>query len=343
MADPADSPPAAASTTTLQGPEIDTDEHYQEDHDSAIGSFLTSTTSITESLYHFHYENGRRYHAQRNGAQYNLPNDENELDRLDLQHHLFLLTLGGQLYRAPLGQNIQHAIDLGTGTGIWAMDFADQFQQASVIGNDLSPVQPTYVPPNCTFFIENIEEPWTCEPGTYDFVHGRMIVAGIKNWENLVRQAFHALKPGGWIEFQDCCFPVRTDDSSATADSPVMVWSQYMIQSAANLGIDITVANKFPQILRDVGFTDVRMEWFTWPLGRWAKQAHDKERGMWSFENFDNGIQGFSMGFFSRGLGWRKEEVDALVLQVKQQLRSRSTHCYLPIWVICARKPEVEA
>lgn len=34
-------------------------------------------------------------------------------------------------------------LDLGTGTGIWAIDFADEYPSANVIGTDLSPIQPT--------------------------------------------------------------------------------------------------------------------------------------------------------------------------------------------------------
>lgn len=42
---------------------------------------------------------------------------------LDLQHHLFLLTLDGRLSLAPIGDNLQYVLDVGTGTGIWALDF----------------------------------------------------------------------------------------------------------------------------------------------------------------------------------------------------------------------------
>ena len=49
----------------------------------------------------YRYENGRRYHAYREG-EYPLPNDDPEQDRLDLLHHIFRLVLGGALYRAPI-------------------------------------------------------------------------------------------------------------------------------------------------------------------------------------------------------------------------------------------------
>merc|ERR1712098_644308 len=115
---------------------------------------MGTSTSITSSIRNYQYENGRRYHALREG-EYLLPNDEREQDRLDLHHHIFRLTLGGPLIRAPIPPNPQRVVDLGTGTGIWAIDFADEYPSAVVIGNDLSPIQPTWVPANCKFVTES--------------------------------------------------------------------------------------------------------------------------------------------------------------------------------------------
>lgn len=53
------------------------------------------------------------------------PNDEEEQDRMDLLHHIYNLVLDGQLHSAPIGENPQRVLDLGTGTGIWAVDFAE--------------------------------------------------------------------------------------------------------------------------------------------------------------------------------------------------------------------------
>ena len=53
------------------------------------------------------------------------------------------LILDNKLYLAPIEKNIQKALDIGTGTGIWAIDFADEHPSATVIGTDISPIQPT--------------------------------------------------------------------------------------------------------------------------------------------------------------------------------------------------------
>jgi 16S rRNA G527 N7-methylase RsmG len=41
-------------------------------------------------------------------------------DRLDVLHHVYRLCLGGELCRTPL-QNPQKVLDVGTGTGLWAV------------------------------------------------------------------------------------------------------------------------------------------------------------------------------------------------------------------------------
>ena len=79
----------------------------------------------------------------------------------DLQNHLCQLSLNGRYHLAPTGENLDQVLDLGTGTGIWAIEFgmqaclaltfvlladsaqATQHPNANVIGSDLSPIQPT--------------------------------------------------------------------------------------------------------------------------------------------------------------------------------------------------------
>ena len=54
-----------------------------------------------------------------------------------------LLISGGDLYKA-LVKDAQRVLDLGTGTGIWAIDYAFNHPEAEVIGLDLSPIQPNW-------------------------------------------------------------------------------------------------------------------------------------------------------------------------------------------------------
>ena len=44
------------------------------------------------------------------------------MDRLDIMHTLTKVTLGGKLNLAPIMKNPRRILDIGTGTGIWAIE-----------------------------------------------------------------------------------------------------------------------------------------------------------------------------------------------------------------------------
>ena len=106
-------------------------------------------------------EGGRTWQAYREGT-YFLPNDALEQDRLDMQHYLYKLLLDDKLFWAPLQGQPANVLDIGTGTGIWATEFAELNPESNVIGTDLSQIQPTHAaPPNCSFVREDVEDNWT--------------------------------------------------------------------------------------------------------------------------------------------------------------------------------------
>lgn len=139
-------------------------EANDNDHDSTFGgdreSLLSSSTTLSSSVTRYHYEHGRRYHAYQAGKYY-FPNDEKELKRMDIEHYNQKLQMDGRLFACPIAQeNVYEVLDLGTGTGMWAIEMADTFPSAQVLGIDLSPVQPCWVPPNCKFEVDDFELDW---------------------------------------------------------------------------------------------------------------------------------------------------------------------------------------
>jgi tRNA G46 methylase TrmB len=67
-----------------------------------------------------------------------MPNDEQEQERLDMQHHIYRMALDDKLFLAPVAkEKLLDVLDVGCGTGMWCIDVADENPQAQVLGIDL--------------------------------------------------------------------------------------------------------------------------------------------------------------------------------------------------------------
>ena len=69
-------------------------------------------------------------------------------------------------------------------------DFADEYPSTTVIGTDLSPIQPSWVPPNLKFEVDDAQLDWTYAEADFDFVHIRCLMGSIESWPRLFRQAY---------------------------------------------------------------------------------------------------------------------------------------------------------
>jgi hypothetical protein len=65
----------------------------------------------------------------------------------------------------------------------------DEYPSAEVLGIDLSPIQPSWVPPNVRFMVDDAESPWIHPPNRFDFVHARHLASSIKNYPKLISEA----------------------------------------------------------------------------------------------------------------------------------------------------------
>lgn len=251
---PDDGPPRAH----LQTIEVDSNTN-SDDNDSTFESELGSTTStsIMSSIRDYEYANGRRYHAYKKGA-YLLPNDETEQDRLDLLHHVFLLALNGQLFVSPLN-NPQRILDVGTGTGIWAIDVADEYPSSQVIGIDLSPIQPGWVPSNVQFYIEDADNEWVYTSNeSFDLIHTRVMGGSISDWDKFANHAYTHLRRDGWIELHEPQSWIVSDDDSMSRCGYTNQFQTKCVEAAQKFGKDINLAHTHKQRLFDAGFVDVQ-------------------------------------------------------------------------------------
>src|SRR5688572_17952668 len=98
-----------------------------------------------------------------------MPNDDMEQLRLALLHRVYLHVLNHELTTVHL-DSPEHILDIGTGTGEWAIRIAELFPHCEVVGTDISATAETQgVPMNVFFEIEDAED-WERLPDLYDLI-----------------------------------------------------------------------------------------------------------------------------------------------------------------------------
>ncbi|KAF6802657.1 umta methyltransferase family protein [Colletotrichum sojae] len=335
-------------------------EAVQTDGASIDEQISSYSTSLASSAVDYPTEHGRRYHAFRRGGEscdgpvpfavqvsltlvllaYILPNDEMEMDRLDLTHAMVCKAIGDRLYLAPLEKEKVHRIlDVGTGTGIWAMEIADEFPNTEVLGNDLSAIQPTWVPTNVKFEIDDVESPWV-NSKKYDYIFVRHMAGSIADWPKLVKNIFDNLNPGGWAEFHDLDGEYYSQDGSFTESHTTNYWNQKCIEACRMIGREPCPGRKIESWVRDAGFRSVTHEQFKCPVGPWPKDPHFQEIGMMNLIQLLEGLEGFSLKLFCEVLGKTREEVLVMLAKVRLEMKTRTFHAMFDHHVVYAQKPE---
>ncbi len=287
----------------------------------------STTTSIASSVWRFEEENGRTYHGYRPGGEHTLPypicplqlltsivyyypNDPPESVRLDYQSRVLDFAFDGKLHMAPLTSPFS-ILDIGTGTGAWAMQMADLYPNSKIDATDLSPIQPTEVPPNVTFIIDDAEEEdWALNESYYDYIHTRILMGCFEDFKSIIRKGFRYTKPGGWMESVDPMMPPFCDDGTMPADWPFKEWSETMEDAAKNANRPLEIANKLKRWYTEVGFVDVQEKVVKIPINSWPRDPRLKLLGKYWAENVLAGLQAFSLALFSRVFGWSKIQID---------------------------------
>ncbi|RKL32857.1 hypothetical protein BFJ72_g10357 [Fusarium proliferatum] len=255
---------------------------------------------------------------------------EEENERLDLQHELYVRTLDGGLALCPKAKGANRVLDMGTGTGSWAIDYADANPQAEVIGVDLSPIQPALVPPNVSFEIDDLEKEWTWTQ-KFDFIFARMMLGCFTDFPQIIKVAFDNLEPGGYLELQDMSLPARSDDGTLHSESYLSKWCRSCFEAGQNLGRPVFPTTEYKNYLAAAGFVDIVEVQQKWPTNPWPRERKFKELGAWACANIAGGLDGLSLAYFTRGLGWSTEETRVFCAHVRKDLQNPRIHAYWPM------------
>lgn len=208
----------------------------------------------------------RRY---REDVPYILPKDLGEQERLNFQHTIFRSALQGN-YVAPLGRDLTHILDVGSGSGIWGYEIALQFPAASVFGVDLEPpTETTSLPPNYHFVQSNVLQRLPFTDNTFDFTHQRLLRGAIPalEWPHVIQELVRVTRPGGWIEL------FEMGGSISNAGPATELLHRWERDICLSRGIDISKAEEIGTMLTQAGLRRVTQRSIDLPIGAWDTQV----------------------------------------------------------------------
>lgn len=199
-----------------------------------------------------------------------------------------------------------------------------------MIGTDLSPIQPLWVPPNVKFELDDAQLPWTFPDNHFDFVRTRIMIGSIKDWPALYGEVFRCLKPGGWFEHQDYDPHVVCDDGSLAPDSAWHKWGPIFVEAGEKLGRSFSVIIDSANVgwMKDAGFTDVQEKRLKLPLGGWPQDQKWKDVGNYNLVATEQGLEGFALFVLTTVHGWALEETQTYIAAVRKELKSKTNHAY---------------
>ncbi|RSL55304.1 hypothetical protein CEP53_007147 [Fusarium sp. AF-6] len=318
------------STHTLT--DQDTDEFelvYDEERSECSRWDLSSScsTSLSPSIHGYEYACGRRYHSYMSGR-YPLPNDNGEQLREETEHALFLHLLSGKLFLSDIGESPRKIIDIGTGTGTWAIDVADLYPNASVVGTDLSPIQPESMPLNAQMFVEDCEDPEWAHGNNFDLVHLRGVAGFLLDIDAVVDNAHEHLRYGGWIEFQEFDYSVLCDDNTMEQDDPVRIFFDTCAEGIREFGCVGFGKHDIKQSLKRVGFRRIQMVTKKVPLSSWPGDKKSSTVGTLMQANISECLEAFAAKPLV-AMGMTPEQRHEMVSRARESLLDSSIRRYV--------------
>ncbi|KAF5318604.1 hypothetical protein D9619_010820 [Psilocybe cf. subviscida] len=253
---------------------------------------------------------------------YLLPTDNIEARRFLEQQRALSEIYEGRIVIAPVHLTLEsEVLDVATGSGVWALDFAERHPNAAstkIICIDIgAKMFPLTHPPNVTFqTVSALSMPadWT---NKFMLVHQRLILTGIKKdeWEQDIREIYRVAASGGWAQI--CEYNSGYEVTGVTTGPATKRSEELYTRLGEKTGIDFFCARRIPDLMKAAGFVDVDVEERVVPLGAWNGDISRRfaETMITTFR----GLKAVVLKYDGLGVVHSPEEYDEMVDEIERE------------------------
>lgn len=237
----------------------------------------------------------------------------------------------------------RNVLDIGTGVGLWAVNFADAHPEARVTGTDLSPLWENPVQPNLRFQVDDCCSEWTYLEELrerFDVIHMRCLYGSVADWNQLYRRCFEHLIPGGYIEQAEMSIIPHSCNGPLPHASIFRQWECFWRKCGVLTGKSWLISETMKESIEGAGFVDVCERRFKWPIGMWSPDPKLQEIGRWYREFWESGMEGWVMALGTRCLGWTASQARAFVEETRKALSDETNRVYFELVVVYGRRPD---
>ncbi|KAJ6548804.1 S-adenosyl-L-methionine-dependent methyltransferase [Mycena capillaripes] len=214
---------------------------------------------------------------------------EEETQRLDELHEVFTRYFDGKLSLAPIDDvRPRKFVDLGCGSGAWAIHAANQFPEAEVFAVDISPLPSRKIPVNLSFKLADLAKELELEKASFDIVHARLVMLHIPEGESAVKRAAELVKPGGLLIIED----IDLASMLRSGDPAIHQAISGMIELFKSRKADGEIGKRIGDIMTSTGyFTDVHSRKITVPFSGTGAGKAENELGLALKKNWLQGAE----------------------------------------------------
>jgi hypothetical protein len=146
---------------------------------------------------------------------------------------------------------------------------------------------------------------------------------------------FSYLRPGsGILEQIEIDFRPMCEDGELPEDSKLRLWASEFITAMERAGKPVTANPNTRGLLEQLGYIEVEHNSRRVPFNPWPTDVQEQELGRWFNLGMTQGIQALTLAPLTRMNGYNKDQVEALVTNVKREICNPNLRAYCTMWVL---------